>query len=138
MEAKWAPPEHEVFKLVPDKFSAIVQKVYADIGRPNTTISSFWDIYLQLLEGIQKVELVPDFSDASQVESRVLEDLENAQARNAQAELQMEFEEMRDQILTNNDGEEIVYRGGHPNPTLPADGIPYAVFSDEEAETDEE
>lgn len=36
-EAKWAPPSHPVFKLVPDTFGEYAQQLYMEIGSPLVT-----------------------------------------------------------------------------------------------------
>ncbi|KAJ7775966.1 hypothetical protein DFH07DRAFT_766906 [Mycena maculata] len=47
--ALYAPPDHEVFQLVPPDFHAIITQMYAEIGQPAVTRESCWNIYLQLL-----------------------------------------------------------------------------------------
>ncbi|KAJ7721440.1 hypothetical protein DFH07DRAFT_681133, partial [Mycena maculata] len=49
VRALYAPPDHEVFQLVPPDFHAIIAQMYAEIGQPAVTRESCWNIYLQLL-----------------------------------------------------------------------------------------
>ncbi|KAJ7765932.1 hypothetical protein DFH07DRAFT_1014518 [Mycena maculata] len=49
VRALYAPPDHEVFQLVPPDFHAIITQMYAEIGQPAVTRESCWNIYLQLL-----------------------------------------------------------------------------------------
>ena len=46
----YAPPDHPVFELVPPLFHERVSQLYTAIGQPEVTITSFWDIYRNLLE----------------------------------------------------------------------------------------
>ncbi|KAJ7617636.1 hypothetical protein DFH06DRAFT_966509, partial [Mycena polygramma] len=45
----FAPPENEVFQLVPPDFQDIIAQIYMDIGQPPVTRASCWDVYRQLL-----------------------------------------------------------------------------------------
>jgi hypothetical protein len=50
MEALYAPPGDPVFELVPPAFHEHVSELYTMIGQPQVNITSFWDIYLELLK----------------------------------------------------------------------------------------
>ncbi|KAJ7728282.1 hypothetical protein DFH07DRAFT_757330, partial [Mycena maculata] len=49
VRALYAPPDDEVFQLVPPDFHAIITQMYAEIGQPAVTRESCWNIDLQLL-----------------------------------------------------------------------------------------
>ncbi|KAJ8077842.1 hypothetical protein PM082_002282 [Marasmius tenuissimus] len=57
-EQLWAPPDHEVFKLVPDEFHVIIEGVYSELGRPPVNRDNVWQVYMMVLEQIE--ELVGD------------------------------------------------------------------------------
>jgi hypothetical protein len=54
MEACYAPPDHPVFKLVPQAFHEHVSNLYTVIGQPEVTIETFWDIFCDLLNCLCK------------------------------------------------------------------------------------
>ncbi|KAJ6568517.1 hypothetical protein B0H19DRAFT_939041 [Mycena capillaripes] len=45
----YAPPDHEVFELVPKDFAKLATEFYAQIGNPLITRTNVWDIYMALL-----------------------------------------------------------------------------------------
>jgi hypothetical protein len=47
-EAKWAPPDDPVFQLVPPDFEVYVTQCFEDLGKPQVTFGTFWDVYCQL------------------------------------------------------------------------------------------
>ncbi|KAJ7763607.1 hypothetical protein DFH07DRAFT_867353 [Mycena maculata] len=49
MEARFAPPDHEVFQLVPPEFDHWANIYYDAMERPVVQHETFWDIYCQLL-----------------------------------------------------------------------------------------
>ncbi|KAJ7769107.1 hypothetical protein DFH07DRAFT_866763 [Mycena maculata] len=49
MEARFAPPDHEVFQLVPPEFDHWANIYYDSMERPVVQHKTFWDIYRQLL-----------------------------------------------------------------------------------------
>ena len=49
MEQLYAPPGHPVFTLVPPTFHERVMELYLSIGELEVTVSTFWDIYCDLL-----------------------------------------------------------------------------------------
>jgi len=53
MEALYAPPNHPVFELVPPLFHERVSQLYMATGEPEVTITTFWDIYLDLLKQLR-------------------------------------------------------------------------------------
>jgi hypothetical protein len=53
VEQEYAPPDHAVFQLVPLEFDQRANVYYAEIHRPVVNSTTFWDVYLQLLERFQ-------------------------------------------------------------------------------------
>ncbi|KZT55411.1 hypothetical protein CALCODRAFT_405924, partial [Calocera cornea HHB12733] len=49
---EFAPQEHLVFQLVPEPFERHASWLYNALGRPLVNRSSFWDVYLGMLEGL--------------------------------------------------------------------------------------
>lgn len=49
MEAKYAPPDHPVFELVPQAFGDHAQQFYEELGNPEVNFSNFWTIYQAIL-----------------------------------------------------------------------------------------
>ncbi|KAH7904511.1 hypothetical protein BJ138DRAFT_1019057 [Hygrophoropsis aurantiaca] len=49
MEAKYAPPDHPVFELVPQTFRQRAEELYQVIGSPQVSSDTFWDVYQHLL-----------------------------------------------------------------------------------------
>ncbi|KAJ7759725.1 hypothetical protein DFH07DRAFT_918861 [Mycena maculata] len=45
----YAPPDHEVFELVPKDFGELAAEFYFAIGQPPVTRTNVWDIYMALL-----------------------------------------------------------------------------------------
>lgn len=70
MEAKYAPPDHDVFQLTPPPFNSRANKYYEEMGRPPVSSNSFWDVYQQLLTLFRGAEPSDDLIE-------VLSDLEN-------------------------------------------------------------
>ncbi|KAJ6613175.1 hypothetical protein B0H10DRAFT_1806111, partial [Mycena sp. CBHHK59/15] len=52
----YAPPDHEVFELVPKDFAELAAEFYAQIGHPPITRTNVWDIYLALLSRFQHLD----------------------------------------------------------------------------------
>ena len=50
LQQRWAPPAHEVFKLVPNEFVDHVQLLYLNLGEPQVSFDSFWNIYYHLIQ----------------------------------------------------------------------------------------
>ena len=48
MENKWAPPDHEVFQLVPPEFNYHAQNLYAIIGSPVINHNTFISVFRRL------------------------------------------------------------------------------------------
>ena len=74
MEAKYAPPDHEVFQLTPFPFDSRANKYYEEMGRPPVSSDSFWNVYQQLLVRFQGARAEPSESDDL---TKVLSDLES-------------------------------------------------------------
>ncbi|KAJ7630220.1 hypothetical protein FB45DRAFT_1150186 [Roridomyces roridus] len=55
MEAQFAPPDHEVFLLVPPEFQYWAGVYYDAMGCPEVTHRTFWDIYRELLDYFNQV-----------------------------------------------------------------------------------
>jgi hypothetical protein len=70
MEAKYAPPDHDVFQLTPPPFDSRATKFYEEMGRPPVSSNSFWNVFQELLALFQDAELSEDLTE-------VLSDLEN-------------------------------------------------------------
>ncbi|KAJ7030326.1 hypothetical protein C8F04DRAFT_1367784 [Mycena alexandri] len=51
-----APPDHEVFELVPKDFAKLVTEFYAQIGNPLITRTNVWDIYMVLLARFEHLD----------------------------------------------------------------------------------
>lgn len=49
MEAKYAPPDHPVFQLVPEAFGDHAQQFYEELGDPDVNSFNFWSIYQAML-----------------------------------------------------------------------------------------
>ena len=57
-EAKWAPPDDPVFQLVPLSFAPYVTQCFKDLGEPEVTFDTFWDVYCGLWDLLEMA--VPD------------------------------------------------------------------------------
>ena len=44
----YAPPDHEVFVLVPMDFAMMINEVYVQMGSPMIAVDTVWEIYLAL------------------------------------------------------------------------------------------
>ncbi|KAH7904042.1 hypothetical protein BJ138DRAFT_1186917 [Hygrophoropsis aurantiaca] len=53
VEAKYAPPDHPVFELVPPIFNQCAHDLYQAMGKPEVSSETFWDVYQQLLQRFQ-------------------------------------------------------------------------------------
>lgn len=53
VRGRYAPPQHEVFQLVPPEFKAIRDQCYGQIGRPTVSFDSCWDVYWNLLGSVR-------------------------------------------------------------------------------------
>ncbi|KAK1225454.1 hypothetical protein PQX77_011603 [Marasmius sp. AFHP31] len=56
-EQLWAPPDHEVFELVPKDFGRVIQHVYDCLGAPPVTRDNVWTVYMDLLEQLERDNL---------------------------------------------------------------------------------
>ncbi|KAJ7480783.1 hypothetical protein FB451DRAFT_1030888, partial [Mycena latifolia] len=58
----YAPPDHEVFELVPPDFAQLATAFYLELGQPAVTRTNVWNIYMVLLtrfEPLDNVHQVP-------------------------------------------------------------------------------
>lgn len=60
MEARWAPRDSNVFKLVPDLFQVQITALYENIGSPAVSSNNFWTVYQQLWDAFHQVPQDPD------------------------------------------------------------------------------
>ncbi|KAF8522943.1 hypothetical protein BU17DRAFT_86522 [Hysterangium stoloniferum] len=54
MEARYAPPDHPVFELVPQIFHEHLSNLSSAIGQPEVSIETFWNIFRTLLERLHE------------------------------------------------------------------------------------
>ncbi|KZO98724.1 hypothetical protein CALVIDRAFT_525741 [Calocera viscosa TUFC12733] len=69
----FAPPEHEVFQLVPERFEKQAKTLFDELGHPAVDRESFWAIYLMMLEGfmsLPEAEAVALWEDMHSNEAR--------------------------------------------------------------------
>ncbi|KZO89549.1 hypothetical protein CALVIDRAFT_569823 [Calocera viscosa TUFC12733] len=69
----FAPPEHEVFQLVPERFEKQAKTLFDELGHPAVDRESFWAIYLMMLEGfmsLPEAEAVALWEDVHSNEAR--------------------------------------------------------------------
>ncbi|KAJ6558992.1 hypothetical protein B0H10DRAFT_1846232, partial [Mycena sp. CBHHK59/15] len=52
----YAPPEHEVFQLVPPDFASVAAEFYSQLGQPAITRTDVWDIYMALLTKFEDLD----------------------------------------------------------------------------------
>lgn len=52
-EAKWAPPGDPVFQLAPPDFEPYVAQCFEDLGNPEVTFDTFWDVYCELQDLVE-------------------------------------------------------------------------------------
>ena len=58
MEHEWVHPEDPVFKLVPTAFEVQVTVLYNQIGNPEVSSLTIWDVYSHLLDAFRSLHLV--------------------------------------------------------------------------------
>ncbi|KZT50460.1 hypothetical protein CALCODRAFT_504712 [Calocera cornea HHB12733] len=63
VEELYAPPDHPVFQLVPPAFGTAIERHYRDLGAPEVTLDSFWDVYHELLHAFLRC---PEHADLAQ------------------------------------------------------------------------
>ncbi|CAK5274358.1 unnamed protein product [Mycena citricolor] len=51
----YAPPDHEIFQLVPLDFEVLISQIYRDIGEPPVNRKSCWEVYRRLLSEFNKL-----------------------------------------------------------------------------------
>jgi hypothetical protein len=54
VERLYAPPDDDVFQLVPPIFEEHVVQVYNDVGKPPVTDETFWDVYSRMQRRFQE------------------------------------------------------------------------------------
>jgi hypothetical protein len=54
VEQLYAPPDDDVFQLVPPVFEEHVTQVYIDVGKPSVTDETFWDVYSRMQRRFQE------------------------------------------------------------------------------------
>ncbi|KAJ7635707.1 hypothetical protein DFH06DRAFT_1139252 [Mycena polygramma] len=52
----YAPPDHEVFELVPKDFGVLAAEFYLAMGQPAITRTNVWDIYMAILTQFQHLD----------------------------------------------------------------------------------
>ncbi|KAF8217983.1 hypothetical protein K438DRAFT_1914178 [Mycena galopus ATCC 62051] len=52
----YAPPDHEVFELVPKAFAQLAAEFYLHLGQPPITRTNCWDVYTALLSQFQHLD----------------------------------------------------------------------------------
>ena len=107
MQAKWAPPDHAVFQLVPPQFAAVMERLYGVLGSPVVDDKTFWNVF-QAMHAAMVQEVVVDFlQDDLQTRERVEEE---------------EMEELGglQEMRLGGHGPHGLYAGGVPQPTVPA------------------
>ena len=79
MAAHWAPPDHPVFQLVPEDVQVLLGAQYEEMGSPQVSHTSFWDIYRELLARVQQAQAmapqdqVLNLTGILQSQSRILQ-----------------------------------------------------------------
>lgn len=75
----WSPPEHPVFKLVPDSFDVYATQFYADLGHPVVSSFTLWDIFGDMLQCFHNIpdDAVLDAILHDQLQLQTLVDGEN-------------------------------------------------------------
>jgi hypothetical protein len=53
-ERQWAPPNDAVFHLVPPRCGEHISTVYAELGSPGVEFQSFWQVYNQVRDAVDK------------------------------------------------------------------------------------
>ncbi|KAI0086273.1 hypothetical protein BDY19DRAFT_908518 [Irpex rosettiformis] len=53
---QYAPPDHEVFRLVPPAFELRARQFYSIHGKPEASRENIWQIYLTLLEHFESIQ----------------------------------------------------------------------------------
>ncbi len=56
-EAKWAPPSHPVFQLVPPTFQELIEEQYRVLGYPAVSYETFWTVYQALRAKLSELAL---------------------------------------------------------------------------------
>ena len=63
MEQLYAPPDDPVFELVPANFAHYIQILYENMGSPTVTGENIWDIYRDLVQGLEELQVAMDNAD---------------------------------------------------------------------------
>lgn len=64
MEEIFADPTHPVFNLVPPRVGTFISKCYIEVGQPEVTRQSAWNVYSRLLQEMRAMSLPGDVADA--------------------------------------------------------------------------
>jgi hypothetical protein len=147
LEQLFAPPEHEVFQLVPALFDQWASKFYDEMGGPQVTDETFWPIFVALRQHFMSnndamMEVQPVFDDypnsVQRIEAEHIELMAGLNEAPAPNELHPEMPELveeeeveEEEIETEGPGRRVynLDRGG---------GQVYAAFSDDEEEEADE
>ncbi|EMD40134.1 hypothetical protein CERSUDRAFT_63618 [Gelatoporia subvermispora B] len=109
-ERKWAPPDAPCFQCVPPEFDDHAHQLYDELGRPQISSDSFWDVYTDLLEMFRLQPEIPDYSSAPQSQAYSEED-------NIELLPGMQALRLGKRAVGNN---RWCYAGGLENPPLPS------------------
>ncbi|CAK5278055.1 unnamed protein product [Mycena citricolor] len=61
----YAPPDHDVFLLVPPDFEIAILDIYAKLNSPIVDRDSCWDVYLQLLNCLKELDQLNDIDQSA-------------------------------------------------------------------------
>ncbi|KAK6985245.1 hypothetical protein R3P38DRAFT_3450785 [Favolaschia claudopus] len=53
----YAPPDHDVFQLVPEGFAILATEFYAEINSPPITRSNVWEVYMEILLRFEHLDI---------------------------------------------------------------------------------
>ncbi|KAK7030365.1 hypothetical protein VNI00_008426 [Paramarasmius palmivorus] len=110
-EAIYAPPQHQVFELVPKEFEVEIEAIYTSLGKPEVSRDNVWKIYMDLL---LRLEQQPTVGQMTLLPYE--EDEEDYSAEQLQKEIAVY------QGLADDEGE--CYLGGVNGGLGPAVGLP--------------
>jgi hypothetical protein len=61
-ECRWAPTDDPIFSLLPPNLQQHVSEVYVQIGSPDVSFNSFWNVYLHLQDAVDSSPLSHDIA----------------------------------------------------------------------------
>lgn len=120
-QALYAPPDHATFEKVPPEFHDRIDAIYSAIGRPIVCDTTAWQIYMRLLERLEREDM-----EAHYLLGFVEDD---------PVPMGPELEAMQGTL----DG--LLPYGGRGESMEPPEGVDlagYGIFSDDESEDDSE